>query len=105
GYACRMKRFAFTDLALADLVVDATYEANRAVKNVAAEPLSVLTGTGNQGGFRFSGPTAAPNVVVLYSTLAEPNWPDALDEENGVFVYYGDNRKPGFELHDRRSGR
>lgn len=100
-----MKRFAFADLAVADLVVDATYEANRAVKNVAAEPLSVLTGTGNQGGFRFSGPTAAPNVVVLYSTLAEPNWPDALDEENGVFVYYGDNRKPGFELHDRRSGR
>lgn len=100
-----MKRFAFADLANADLVVDATYEANRVVKNVAAEPLSVLTGTGNQGGFRFSGPTAAPNVVVLYSTLAEPNWPDALDEENGVFVYYGDNRKPGFELHDRRSGR
>lgn len=100
-----MKRFAFADLATADLVVDATYEGHRAIKNVAAEPLSVLTGTGNQGGFRFSGPTAAPNVVVLYSTLAEPNWPDALDEENGVFVYYGDNRKPGYELHDRRSGR
>jgi hypothetical protein len=100
-----MKRFDFTDLSHADLVVDATYESNRLVKNVAAEPLAALTGTGNQGGFRFSGPTASPNVVVLYSTLAEANWPDSLDEENGVFVYYGDNRKPGYELHDRRSGR
>jgi hypothetical protein len=100
-----MKRFSFAELAGADLIVDATYEGNRNVNHVAAEPLALLTGTGNQGGFRFSGPTASPNVVVLYSTLAESNWPDALDEENGVLVYYGDNRKPGFELHDRRSGR
>lgn len=44
-----MKRFDFTDLSHADLVVDATYESNRLVKNVAAEPLAALTGTGNQG--------------------------------------------------------
>lgn len=100
-----MKRYEFAQLASADLVIDATYESDRAVKNVASEPLAKLTGTGNQGGFRFCGPNAAPKLVMLYSTLAEPNWPDELDEENGVFVYYGDNRKPGFELHDRKAGR
>ena len=100
-----MKRYPFTDLASADLVIDAIYESDRAVKNVASEPLARLTGTGNQGGFRFCGPNADPKLVVLYSTMSEPNWPDTLDEENGVFVYYGDNRKPGFELHDRKAGR
>lgn len=100
-----MKRYPFAGLASCDLVIDATYESDRAIKNVASEPLAALTGTGNQGGFRYCGPNAAPKLVVLYSTLAEPNWPDALDEENGVFVYYGDNRKPGFELHDRKAGR
>jgi len=69
------------------------------------EPLAPLIDTGNQGGFRFSGSTSAPNVFVLYTTLAEPYWPDLLDEENGVFKPYGDNRRDGFELHDRRSGR
>jgi len=37
--------------------------------------------------------------------MAEADWPDSIDEENGLFYYYGDNRRPGFELHDRRSGR
>ncbi|RZI61356.1 MAG: restriction endonuclease [Zymomonas sp.] len=100
-----MKRYSFSELATADLVIDATYEADRALKNVAGEPLSKLTGTGNQGGFRFCGPNAAPKLVVLYSTLTEADWPDALDEETGLFTYYGDNRKPGYELHDRKSGR
>lgn len=100
-----MKHYPFADLAGADLVIDATYQSDRTLKNVASEPLAVLTGTGNQGGFRFCGPVTEPKLVVLYSTLAEPNWPDALDEENGVFVYFGDNRKPGFELHDRKAGR
>jgi hypothetical protein len=100
-----MKRYAFHDLPDADLVIDATYESDRTVKNVAGEPLARLTGTGNQGGFRFCGPNAAPKLVVLYSTMAEPDWPDGLDEETGLFTYFGDNRKPGYELHDRRSGR
>lgn len=100
-----MKRYPFADLSFCDLVIDATYESDPAVKNVASEPLARLTGTGNQGGFRYCGPNAKPKLVVLYSTLAEPNWPDALDEENGVFIYYGDNRKPGYELHDRKAGR
>jgi hypothetical protein len=100
-----MKRYAFHDHAAADLVIDATYESDRTIKNVGGEPLARLTGTGNQGGFRYCGPNAAPKLVVLYSTMAEADWPDGLDEETGLFTYYGDNRKPGYELHDRRSGR
>ena len=98
-------RISFQDLRQADLVVDATYESSRAKPTIAGEPLGPLTGTGNQGGFRFSGSLVSPNVVVLYTTMAEPDWPDSIDEENGLFYYYGDNRRPGYELHDRRSGR
>lgn len=100
-----MARISFERLRGSDLIIDATYESDRSRSTIAGEPLAPLTGTGNQGGFRFSGSIAAPELVVLYTTLAEPDWPDQIDEENGLFYYYGDNRQPGFELHDRRSGR
>ena len=29
-----------------------------------------------------------------------PDWPDDLDRETGIFTYFGDNKKPGHELHD-----
>jgi len=32
--------------------------------------------------------------------MADPDWPDSPDRETGVFTYYGDNKKPGRELHD-----
>jgi hypothetical protein len=99
-----VRRFPFDELRTADLVVDATYEGDATLKNVSSEPLGPLTGTGNQGGFRFSGPVSRPNLVVLYSTMNEPNWPDSIDEENGLLVYFGDNRKPGLELLNRRAG-
>lgn len=100
-----MSRIAFADLKSADLIVDALYESDRNSTTVGSEPLAPLTGTGNQGGFRFSGSIAKPELVVLYTTMAEADWPDSIDEENGLFYYYGDNRRPGFELHDRRAGR
>jgi Restriction endonuclease AspBHI N-terminal len=100
-----VRSFSFDELSSADLVVDATYESEATRKNVGSEPLGPLTGTGNQGGFRFSGRVSHPNLVVLYTTMSEPNWPDSIDEESGLFVYFGDNRKPGFELHNRRAGR
>ncbi|MES0171905.1 restriction endonuclease [Mesorhizobium sp. M0006] len=100
-----MSRTPFSNLRGADLVVDAIYESDRNSTTVGSEPLASLTGTGNQGGFRFSGSVAAPELVVLYTTMAEADWPDSMDEENGLFYYYGDNRRPGFELHDRRAGR
>lgn len=100
-----MNRLAFPGLKTADLIVDAIYESDRNSTTVGSEPLAPLTGTGNQGGFRFSGRIAMPELVVLYTTMSEADWPDAIDEENGLFYYYGDNRRPGFELHDRKSGR
>jgi hypothetical protein len=100
-----MKKFGFSALAAADLIVDATYEGDSNSKNIGGEPLGPLTGTGNSGGFRWCGPISNPKLVVLYSTMEELNWPDAIDEEAGLFTYYGDNRKPGFELHDRKAGR
>lgn len=101
-----MRAFRFSDLIRADLVVDAVYESDRErARDIGSEPLSKLTGTGNQGGFRFAGPRAEPKLVVLYSTMDEPDWPDELDLETGLFTYFGDNRTPGFELHDPGSGR
>jgi hypothetical protein len=58
-----VRSIPFDDLRTADLVVDATYEGDRTRKNVSSEPLGPLTGTGNQGGFRFSGPVSRPNLV------------------------------------------
>lgn len=100
-----MARIEFSRLSDVNLIVDATYQSDRSRQTMGGEPLAPLTKTGNQGGFRFSGSIPSPEVVVLYTTLAEPDWPDTLDEENGLFYYYGDNRRPGYELHDRRSGR
>lgn len=32
-----------------------------------------------------------PAYVVLYTSMQELAWPDYLDEETGIFRYYGDN--------------
>lgn len=100
-----MKTFLFDQCASSDLLLDATYESDRTRTDFGGDPIARLMGAGNQGGFRFSGPTESPNLVVLFTTLDEADWPDHLDLENGLFVYYGDNRKPGYELHDRSAGR
>ena len=39
-------------------------------------------------------------MLVLTSSMDDPDWPDSLDRETGIFTYYGDNKKPGRELHD-----
>ncbi|MBW0128600.1 hypothetical protein I4I82_13015 [Pseudonocardia oceani] len=71
---------------------------------MADDPLARLLPVGNQGGFRYSGSPRKGTVrlAVLYTTGAEPDWPDVLDPQTGVFTYYGDNRSPGHELHDTR---
>src|SRR5262249_49170364 len=43
-------------------------------------------------------------LVVLYSTLADTDWPDHLDLDLGRFTYYGDNKRPGHELHETHRG-
>lgn len=86
------------------LIVDNTYEGGRN-KNASDDPLHALTGTGNQGGFRFTGTVGRPNLIVLSSSKKDLDWPDNLDKETGIYTYYGDNKHPGKDLHDTgRSG-
>jgi hypothetical protein len=41
---------------------------------------------------------------LLITTLREPEWPDALERDSGVFTYYGDNREPGTAIADTHIG-
>jgi hypothetical protein len=52
------------------------------------------------GGKRLS----ACRLVAIFSNLSEPGWPDALDLETGRFTYFGDNRRPGHQLHETPRG-
>ena len=93
----------FTNLKTADLVVDNIYEGGK-VSGKASEVLSkLLPGCSNSGGFRKvmrKDGSGLPAYVVLYTSMSELAWPDFLDEETGIFRYYGDNRSPGRALLD-----
>lgn len=96
--------FKYEDLATADLIVDAIYEG-KAGGHLSGEALSkLLPGTGNLGGFRASGRGDDKKFVVLYTSGEDPDWPDRLDNSTGQFVYYGDNKTPGHELHETDRG-
>jgi len=98
-----MKSFEFTELRGADLVVDALYKGGR-THSGADDPLNELLQVGIQGGFRFRGSIREGRVTtcVLYTDLADPDWPDSLDVDTGRFTYYGDNKRPGGELHQTK---
>ena len=82
------------------LYIDAIYKANPHVPNLGAEVLSKLLSVKNQGGFRYLGPTDNPQLVVLFTSGEDVYWRDDLDSSLGVFLYYGDQKIPGKELHD-----
>ncbi|WP_252697923.1 restriction endonuclease [Natronosalvus vescus] len=97
------KLFPYNELSDADLVVDAVYEGGDA-NNLSAALLPDLLGVGTGGGFRAKRcPTDSQkySYVVLYTTFSEPDWPDDLDRESGIFTYYGDNRDPGSRIHEK----
>lgn len=93
----------FENLSNADLIVDAVYEGGK-LNGKASEVLSkLLPGCSNSGGFRKvlrKDGSGLPAYVVLYTSMSELAWPDYLDEETGIFRYYGDNRSPGKALLD-----
>jgi hypothetical protein len=93
------KTVSFEDLDAADLSVDALYQCALG-KGVEGEPVSKLLKVANLGGFRTAGQGNAKKLVVLYTTGENKNWPDSLDAATGRFIYYGDNQKPGSDLHD-----
>lgn len=92
------KEFSFSELQDADFYIDAVYKGGT-VSNISSDPFhNLFPKCGNSGGFRKvlredgSGKLA---YVVLYTSMEELEWPDYLDEETGIFRYYGDNRTPG----------
>lgn len=89
-------------LSLSDLIVDEVYKGNR-YGNAKDDVLPHLLGVDNSGGFRYLGKPRTDvdklKILVLLTGFDEPEWPDSLDKENGIFVYYGDKRTPG-KLHD-----
>ena len=94
-----MQTVSFENLQEADLVVDGVYLGGRR-GNAGDDPFPRLLTVSNQGGFRFRGTVSALEMLVLTSSMSDPDWPDGLDRETGVFTYYGDNKKPGRALHD-----
>ena len=105
GAVTEWGKVAFDDLPRADLVLDRVYEGGVA-KNAGDDPIGKLVPVGNQGGFRFAGSVRRGGVklMVLYTSGGEVDWPDHLDPTTGDFTYYGDNRRPGRELHDTPRG-
>ena len=89
-----MREVAFDELKTADLVVDTVYKGGN-VRGKGSEVLNkLLPGCSNSGGFRKvmrKDGSGLPAYVVLYTNMQELAWPDYLDEETGVFRYYGAN--------------
>lgn len=81
------------------LYVDAVYKADASKKDMSAEVLSKLLGVKNQGGFRYLGKTQEPKLIILFSSGEDIYWKDEIDNSLGVFMYYGDNKIPGNDLH------
>lgn len=99
------ERIPFTELAGANLVVNAVYEGGIS-GNASDDPLAKLLPVGNQGGFRIRGERKSHNyhMAMLYTSGSDPDWPDHLDVTTGLFTYYGDNKKPGSPLHETQPG-
>lgn len=96
------KVIEFKDLSGSDLFIDALYKGG-SNKNTSDDPINKLVRGGNQGGFRYVGSASdisKCNLIILYTSGGDSDWPDSIDPETGSFVYYGDNKKPGHELHD-----
>ncbi len=94
------KVIPFEALSDADLIVDSIYQGRRK-GNAGDDPLPKLMRVDSQGGFRYRGKVRGKlELLVLTTSMNDPDWPDALDPETGLFTYFGDNKKPGRDLHD-----
>lgn len=84
-----------------DLAVDESYGGSRN-GNYSDDPLPQLLGVDNGAGFRHLGKrpeVKTLKLLALKTDFSDIHWPDSLDRENGLFIYYGDKRVPG-DLHD-----
>lgn len=97
-------KVVFKDLANSDLIIDCIYQGGKN-KNIGDDPLAKLFPCGNSGGFRRvnrKDGSGLPAYVILYTSMEELEWPDYLDEETGIFRYYGDNKKPGNDIRNTK---
>jgi hypothetical protein len=95
-----MKTVSVDQLTIADLQVDAIYQGGR-LGNAGDDPLPKLMRVDSQGGFRYRGKVKGKlEMLVLTTSMNDADWPDELDAESGIFTYFGDNKKPGRDLHD-----
>jgi len=95
---------SYEDCPTSDLIIDAVYEGMPG-GHLSGEGLSrLLPGIGNLGGFRAAGRGDDKKFIVLYTSGEDKDWPDHLDLNTGQFVYFGDNKTPGHELHDTGPG-
>jgi hypothetical protein len=96
---------SFDQLSVADLQLGGVY-AGGLRGNAGDDPMARLLPCGNQGGFRFKGErkTHTYRMALLYTSGADADWPDALDVETGLFIYFGDNKRPGTGLHGTPRG-
>ncbi|HWW64459.1 MAG TPA: restriction endonuclease [Sphingomonadaceae bacterium] len=94
-----MRVFGPDEATAADLLVDAIYQGGRR-GGAGDDPLPRLVGVSTGGGFRYRGRIDHLELVVLTSNKRDPDWPDALDRETGIYTYYGDNKVPGRALHE-----
>ena len=97
-----MTIYGFDELETSDLVVDAEY-CSGTKGNIGDDPINRLLPVGNQGGFRFKGQIDPFDIrlCVLYTSGYDPDWPDYLDPHTGQFVYFGDNKSAGRDLHTK----
>lgn len=87
------------NLSKSDIHIDATIEGGRD-RHAGDDPLSPLLGVSNMGGFRHLGKLTNMRLLVITTAGTDLDWPDSLDPETGVFTYFGDNKKPGRDLHE-----
>lgn len=89
------------------LIIDCIYENKQPNKDMSCRVLPKLMKVQNTGGFRPIGEyknNFAVKYVVLYSTGEDIYWQDDLDEELGLFIYYGDNQRAGRDILDTKLG-
>ena len=100
---------SFNNLHDSNLVLDAIYQGKASEKGKGSpqshEPLHHFFGKGmrNTGGFRYLGSWDTAPYVVLFSNPYSSNhidWPDKLNIRAGTLTYFGDQWKPGSELHN-----
>jgi hypothetical protein len=99
-----MNRVPFEELMDADLVVGAIYEGVRLeMRRTIRWPGFFLAATRRLPDTGQRGYPRLPDGVALHLG-ADPDWPDALDVETGLFTYFGDNKSPGREPHRTARG-